>query len=310
MHQREWSPRDILELVDEVRRLAEERRSLAGDLRLLADEVPLAVFRCDPDGTVTFSNDRWDGLATGTRLARLQDAVHPDDRPLLDEALAGLAGRDDPGRIVLELRAADGDRSFAVVCRSDGGDGGPGRRIVGSVEDVTDAVRRRREASHDELTGLLNRRGLEDRLAAALAEDPAGTLLVFFDLDGFRTINDVHGHHAGDVVLQELGARLARAVRPTDTVSRYGGDEFVLVCSAVVDDGTDDGTTAIVSRLRLVLAAPILFDGGVWEPSASIGTARAEPGDDPVVLIRRADQAMFEAKRARRDARRPSRRTG
>jgi diguanylate cyclase (GGDEF)-like protein/PAS domain S-box-containing protein len=282
---------------EEISRLAEERSALAEDFRLLADEVPAAVFRCDPDGSITFHNTRWTELLPGGPLARLQDAIHPADHDRAEQALGRLTGSDGADRVTVEVRAAAGDRMLAVTLRSDGT--GTHRRVMGSVADVTATVRLRSEARHDQLTGLLNRKGLEERLMAALAEDPAGTLLVFFDLDGFKGINDTHGHEAGDAVLQELGARLARAVRPTDTVARYGGDEFVLVCSAVVDDGTDEGTTAIVERLQLVLGTPILFAGGVWQPAASMGTARAEPGDNPASLIRRADAAMFEAKRDR-----------
>jgi diguanylate cyclase (GGDEF)-like protein len=294
----------VQRLAEESHALAEESRALAEDFRLLADEVPAAVFRCDPDGTITFHNTHWSELLPGTDLTRVQDAVHPSDRSRLEEALAGLVDGDGADRIRLEMPSAAAGRVFAVTCRSDGNEITARRRIIGSIEDVTIHVRLRREANHDKLTGLLNRQGLDNRLVAALDEDPRGTLLVFFDLDGFKTVNDVHGHDAGDVVLQELGARLAHAVRPTDTVSRYGGDEFVLVCSAM----EGDGTASIVDRLLGVLAAPIVFDGGTWAPSASIGTARGEPGDDPATLIRRADLAMFEAKRAHYETRRPDRR--
>jgi diguanylate cyclase (GGDEF)-like protein len=126
----------------------------------------------------------------------------------------------------------------------------------------------------------------------ALRHDPTDTLLVFFDLDGFATVNALHGRAAGNAVLQELGARLAEAVRPTDTISRYGDDEFALVCVGVASDEGE----AILDRLRLVLGAVILFDGGTWLPSATIGTARPQPGDDAATVIRRADLALSEAK--------------
>jgi diguanylate cyclase (GGDEF)-like protein/PAS domain S-box-containing protein len=319
-----WLAVDITDRRAQEQALAESHdaiRDLAEDFRLLADEVPAAVFRCDADGLITFHNARWADLPT-EGCERLHDVIHAEDHEQLDKTFAELLAAGTSSRARLELRSADDQRVLAVTCRSDGlgasgrapGSGrisrtpGSGRvgsqRIVGSVEDVTSTVRLRREARHDDLTGLVNRKGLEERLWEALRDDPAGTLLVFFDLDGFKSINDVHGHEAGDMVLAELGSRLARAVRPADTVSRYGGDEFVLVCTAVVDDGVDDGTTAVVERLQLVLAAPILFAGGVWQPSASIGVARAEPGDDPSSLLRRADLSMLAAKRDRKRSRR------
>jgi diguanylate cyclase (GGDEF)-like protein/PAS domain S-box-containing protein len=283
---------------DDVRRLTEQCVAVAEDLRILADVTPTAVFRCDREGTVTFHNARWDELRPGTRLTRVQDAVHLSARHRVENVLQRLVDGDGPDRITIEVPSAVGTRVFSVTCRADGHGNPSNRRIVGSVEDITATVRLGCDGGQDDLTGLVNRRSFDDHLAAALRTDPAGMLLVLLDLDGFSTVNGLHGRDAGDIVLQELGARLAEAVRPTDTISRYGGDEFAVVCTGVAHDGVE----AILDRLRLVLGAVILFDGGTWQPSASIGTARAHPGDRPASLIERADLALFDAKQARDQA--------
>jgi diguanylate cyclase (GGDEF)-like protein/PAS domain S-box-containing protein len=280
----------------------EEIHRLAEDFRLLADEVPAAVFRCDGHGTVTFHNARWGEVVGDGPAGRLHDVVHPDDRPVLDAQLAGLVADAASDRRTVEVRAADGggDRVLAVTLRSDG-EAHPGgdvadRRIVGSIDDVTATVRLRHEARRDELTGLLNRKALEEALAGALGGDRRGTVVVFLDLDGFKEVNDVHGHDAGDVVLREVARRLSGAVRPGDTLGRYGGDEFMIVCAGVAAEDA----TALRRRLDRALAGEVPFPGGSWSPAASIGTARPEPGDDPGALVRRADLDMFAAKQERR----------
>jgi diguanylate cyclase (GGDEF)-like protein len=279
----------------------EDLRSLADDFRMLADEVPAGVFRCDAEGVVDFNNARWTELVGGA--ARLHDAFHPDHWPVLDAELHRLLAAPGDERTNLELGAADGRRVLALTSRAVGGGGDRVRQhVVGSVNDVTDQVALRRSATHDVLTGLLNRRAIEERLAGALAVAPDGMLVVSLDLDGFKGVNDDHGHDVGDLVLRTLGRRLTDALRPGDVVGRFGGDEFVVVCEDVGGDVDGQVAVEIADRMEQALVAPIPFPGGSWSPTASIGTARPRPGEDLLSVLRRADQAMYAAKRHRRGA--------
>ncbi len=158
-----------------------------------------------------------------------------------------------------------------------------------------DEERMRHDALHDPLTGLANRTLLHDRLAGALARsrrEDGTTALLFLDLDGFKRINDVHGHAAGDAVLVEIGRRLLAAVRPSDTVTRMGGDEFVVVC----DDVDEETAVALARRLEAVIDQPITVDDTEHRLSASIGIALGH--DDADELLRAADAAAYDAKGA------------
>jgi diguanylate cyclase (GGDEF)-like protein len=159
---------------------------------------------------------------------------------------------------------------------------------------------REQEAMHDALTGLPNRRYLSEWLGVALsAAKRTGRplTLLFFDLDGFKGVNDRFGHAAGDQVLRSIGDRLRQAMRKSDFVARLGGDEFV----AGLPDAPPPALSLLIERLqRLIAAAPIpeLEDGAI---SASIGVAWF-PGDgeDAAELIAAADRAMYEVKEQRR----------
>jgi diguanylate cyclase (GGDEF)-like protein len=166
---------------------------------------------------------------------------------------------------------------------------------VGSIEDVSATVKLRREAREDPLTGLLNRAALDEHLTDALFDDPTDVLVFFVDLDGFKDVNDTFGHEAGDTVLTEVGRRLGRGVRPDDVVGRYGGDEFVVVCGGA----RTTSPATVTGRLATALGGDIPFAGGTWRPSASVGWARGQGGDDIASLLRRADREMFERKRGR-----------
>ncbi len=151
----------------------------------------------------------------------------------------------------------------------------------------------------DPVTGLLNRTVLEDRLTCALASaqrdgTPVGVL--FIDLNHFKQINDTFGHDVGDTVLRKVGIRLARTVRPTDTVVRLGGDEFVVVCEHLTGAVELD---KVADRIRKAISKPFLINGQSVITAASVGATTGvtvTAGE----LLRRADEAMYEDKRRRR----------
>jgi diguanylate cyclase (GGDEF)-like protein/PAS domain S-box-containing protein len=153
--------------------------------------------------------------------------------------------------------------------------------------------RTRYEALHDPLTGLANRTLLRDRLHHALARREHGaTAALFVDLDGFKQVNDAHGHATGDVVLVEIARRLHTAVRPGDTIARLGGDEFVAVC-----EGIDvEAALAVGRRLQDAIEVPLSAGGLEHQLTASIGIALGDR--DPDALLADADAASYRAKAA------------
>ncbi|QBI21144.1 GGDEF domain-containing protein [Egibacter rhizosphaerae] len=179
-----------------------------------------------------------------------------------------------------------------------------GRLVVERERLRTDLQRRearfRELALYDSLTRLASRYQLMARLEALVAEVPAGAVggtVAFVDLDAFKPVNDRYGHEVGDRVLCTVAERLSALVREGDTVSRLGGDEFILVCR-------DVATPAEAERLRYrladALAVPAMLDGVEVPLSASVGLAMLHGGDDPEALIQRADTAMYEEKSAQR----------
>ncbi|WP_239160553.1 GGDEF domain-containing protein [Virgisporangium ochraceum] len=145
-------------------------------------------------------------------------------------------------------------------------------------------------AGHDALTGLVNRRGLADRLRSG-----GYTVLLYVDLDGFKSVNDTYGHAAGDAVLTEVARRLHDAVRTGDLVARLGGDEFAILCV----DLDLPSAEQLAWRLVGAVEEPVTVDGHPLRVGASIGVAGAHLGDGEELLLR-ADHAMLDAKRAGR----------
>jgi diguanylate cyclase (GGDEF)-like protein/PAS domain S-box-containing protein len=178
-----------------------------------------------------------------------------------------------------------------------------GQHIIGAlmmISDVTETVATQeelaRQALHDPLTGLGNRTLLLDRLTNALnraTRRPAGRVAVLFaDLDHLKEVNDSYGHAEGDALLREVAARIARSVRPGDTVARFGGDEFVVLC----EDTDEPSAREIAKRLLEVLEEGVQLTVGRYATSASVGLAISPP-DEPDALLHEADLAMYEAKR-------------
>ncbi|MGB8649270.1 MAG: diguanylate cyclase [Mycobacteriales bacterium] len=180
-----------------------------------------------------------------------------------------------------------------------------------SAQDITERRRAEEElrgltatlaerAVRDPLTGLANRTLLEERLRAVLARDARSgqsTAVLFLDLDGFKAVNDEHGHAAGDVVLTTVAARLSTVVRPSDTVARLGGDEFVVL----VEGARREHLGALVDRLHRAVGQPIRIGTLDLEVGVSIGMALSAAGEaEPAALLTEADREMYDAKRRTR----------
>ncbi len=171
---------------------------------------------------------------------------------------------------------------------------------VGLQIDVSERVATEQalayRATHDELTGLPNRQLFHDRLAQALRESKRfgmNLMVLFVDLDNFKLVNDSLGHAAGDELLRTIARRLLSCLRQTDTVARFGGDEFVVLLLGEVE--TD--VLRVIDRITEALRRPMELAGAMYYATASIGYARCpEHGDEAGVLLQRADIAMYQAK--------------
>ena len=153
------------------------------------------------------------------------------------------------------------------------------------------------KAHRDPLTGLANRALLMDRLQQLLqiARNGHHTGMLMLDLDDFKSVNDTHGHDAGDRLLAEVAGRLRTALRESDTVARLGGDEFVVL----LPDSGPESAVQVARKLIAALQLPVCIDGAQLAASPSIGVALAAPGDTvQAALLRRADSAMYQAKLA------------
>ena len=231
----------------------------------------------------------------------LREHVHPDDVEATERALGmALQSRGTFGPVVARLSTAAGEwrtmECLATNLLDDPAVGG----IVVNVRDVTERAALQaqlaHQAFHDPLTGLANRALFRDRVGHALAHQGRrreSVAVLFLDLDDFKTVNDSLGHAAGDRLLVTVADRLLNATRGCDTVARLGGDEFAVLLENTRD--VDDALT-VAERVMQALSAPLALEGSELHVGASIGLARARPGDGPEELLRNADVAMYRAK--------------
>ncbi len=269
----------------------------------------------DVDGTVTYCSPAA-GAALGYSPAELQDTnegdlIHPFDLAVRNAVLEQLVATKEPQPPVdLRLRNRDGSFGWFEVTDTDLLDDPAVHAIVTTARDVSVRKAAAEElidlSMHDALTGLPNRLVLMDRLEIALARTARSNsvlAVMFCDLDEFKVVNDTLGHETGDQMLREVGSRLKRLRRKSDTVARSGGDEFVVVCDGLtgVQDAID-----IAAQIRDAVEQPLELDEVSTSVSVSIGIVTvqgvAAKGMEPSTLLRNADAAMYRGEGARQGA--------
>jgi diguanylate cyclase (GGDEF)-like protein/PAS domain S-box-containing protein len=226
--------------------------------------------------------------------------THPDEQPLGQLVLArltsGYDSYEDERRYVRPDGTTVWASSHVTLVRDESGDP---QYFYTQLQDITGRKRMEEElvhqALHDSLTGLPNRALLTDRLVHSLAGSRRrGTQIgvIFLDVDHFKVVNDSMGHSSGDDLLRDAAARIAEAIRPGDTVARFGGDEFVVVC----DDVSAMETEQIAERVLEALSGPFTIGSHDVTVTASLGIALADENATPESLLRDSDAAMYRAK--------------
>ncbi|WP_163559804.1 diguanylate cyclase [Halomonas sp. NO4] len=309
---------ELRQVADSFNRLERERLSALADLRdreAFLDAVlassPVGVFVADLEGYVTYINPALrELLGVGEESLRTSDwweRIHPDDREgARDLWQHTLRTGSDFVRQLRYLDNREGSLWLEVHASQVRGNDQP-LGFVGMVKDITERRQKealqRWEAEHDPLTGLLNRRGFERRLEEALAEcTKTGTpsVLILFDLDHFKPINDEGGHALGDEMLRRIAQVVAWEVRRSDHVARQGGDEFVVLLPSC----TLKQAARIAESLRQAVAeVEVSHEGKTYHVTLSVGVTALQEADstiDPVLA--RADEACYQAKAQGRNA--------
>ncbi len=276
-------------------------------LRLAVEVAGLYYWERDTESEMLrFGHDSGTLSSTGDepriKWSEYANWVHPEDRERFLSAGAATAERGEPFACEYRITGpSGGTRWIAARGQPVFDPSGRVHRVIGVSQDVTERKRSEEEARflahHDTLTGLPNRRLLDDRLRQAVflaqrRDTKVGVMLL--DLDGFKEVNDTLGHRAGDAVLREVAQRLAGCVRKADTLARQGGDEFVVV---IPDLRLETDCQTIAEKVLRALEPEFRVDGRGFRIGASIGvTLYPTDAGDGEGLLRNADVAMYRAK--------------
>jgi diguanylate cyclase (GGDEF)-like protein len=283
----------------------------------ILDALPTGVAVIDRGGAIVAVNSAWSERARAggspaetepgfnfLEACRREEGAGAEDAQRAAEGIAAVLERKTPAFSMEWLRSAHGEARWFHLIAAPLGAGD----FAGAVLLQTDITHRKADearishiANHDPLTGLPNRRLLDDRLQQAMASAARRQEVVaalYIDLDEFKVVNDRFGHAEGDRILKDLARRMRSAVRDTDTLARVGGDEFTLIAQL----HQPGGAVLIAKKILQALQEPVACEGGSIQMGGSVGIALwPDDADSAELLERRADQAMYRAKQAGRN---------
>ncbi|MBD8687233.1 MULTISPECIES: diguanylate cyclase domain-containing protein [unclassified Rhizobium] len=289
---------DITVHKEHERQLAEK----AAQLELAMEAVRGGFWHMDVSTDTFETSDRLAAFIGGPEAARLDlqrylEKVNPEDSSAADLTPL-LSGAVDQSVAEYRLDTVFGEKWMRCDRRLLRDTNGKPRRIVGVAIDFTDEHRRleasERNAESDTLTGFLNRRGLANQYGRMTTASGIGVLAI--DLDGFKQVNDIFGHPAGDAVLEETARRLRLCIRQTDLAARIGGDEFVLIIAGDRQAVEDVAERVVLAMRKSISLGDAQADvrvtvGGIWS-DAKINLAR---------LVSQADAVLYAAKAGGKD---------
>lgn len=294
------------------RELEDRLRSSEEKFRTFVENANDIIYTVTLDGVIDYVSPNWSeilGHPLDSIIGRgFSDMVHPEDIAGCEAFFARLIEtRRKQSGVEYRVRHADGHWCWHISNAAPRFDAaGNVCGVLGIARDISERkaaeLHMTHLAYHDPLTGLPNRILFSDRVRQALlvAQRSGEHLaLMFIDLDRFKPINDTHGHHVGDLVLQEVARRISSTVRAADTVARVGGDEFVVLLT-----GLDDAPAAVnvAAKIHTALRQPFEYGELSLHLSSCIGISLSpEHGSTEQELAAHADNAMYEAKQAGRD---------
>lgn len=291
-----------------IRKIFIQQREDADKVRTLSlavEQNPGVTIIVDTSGKINYVNSAYcdlTGKSLDNVIGQLPEVLNPDfmDKKILESIWSSMrSGKTWEGELQnpIDIDRAHWDKTTISPVKDNR------KQITHYVilqEDISEQKEHREQleylAMHDALTGLPNRTLFNDRLeqaiiAASRENEPLAVMLM--DLNNFKNINDTMGHQVGDGILKEIGTRLLKIIRGADTVARMGGDEFLILLPA----SDPDKRAQFIKRITSILESPFFVGDRSFEISASIGLAMyPDDGDNPELLLRHADIAMYSAK--------------
>jgi diguanylate cyclase (GGDEF)-like protein/PAS domain S-box-containing protein len=293
---------ELIDVHDEMMALSAAKFGEA-QFDALTESLPVGVIQVGADGEIVYVN-RWMRDLTGVtdHQGTARDCIVADDRKTVAQAFDAAVSTGASTNVDVRLLSASGAaiRHCRLRIRSLGlDDDGSSRGAIASIEDVTETLalhaRLHTQVRTDTLTGLPNRLALNEWLADHLPDggDEAVTIL-YFDLDGFKDVNDRYGHDAGDRLLRAVATAIELAIEPGGLIARIGGDEFVIARPQALDD---DQCGELAQQLLDIIDRDVDLDGRTVRVGCSIGVARSAVPHGGSFVLADADLAMYHAKR-------------